>query len=100
MKLIIAALAFACLTGCGLPPDLPIVDLDEKDPVQTNRDMALCQAITSGTFAWGNPIATCMVGKGYTLMGTYRSYNKYEPKTPDPNYIPTSNRTRRRDVRS
>jgi hypothetical protein len=63
-------LSVACLlAACGVP--LPIVDMQGKDPVQTNRDMAYCQSSTANSFAWGNPIATCMKGKGYTLMGVY-----------------------------
>lgn len=34
-----------------------------KDPAQTNRDLATCQAYgNSLMFAAGNPIAMCMIG--------------------------------------
>ncbi len=33
--------------------------------------MADCQVSHGNTFAVGNPIANCMKGKGYTLMGVY-----------------------------
>ena len=70
MKRIAVLLAVVVsLAACGTP--VPIVDMQGKDPVKTNRDLAACQASTSGTFAWGNPIATCMKAKGYTLMGVY-----------------------------
>lgn len=70
MKKIASLLAIAAsLAACGVP--LPIVDMRGKDPVQTNDDLAYCQASTANTFAWGNPIATCMKGKGYRLMGVY-----------------------------
>ncbi|MEK7994570.1 MAG: hypothetical protein AAB403_12270 [Planctomycetota bacterium] len=49
----------------------PIVDLRGKDPVKVNQDMADCQVSHGNTFAVGNPIANCMKGKGYTLMGVY-----------------------------
>lgn len=78
------------LAGCA-GPDLPVIDLQGKDPVQANRDMAACQVYATGG-GWGNPIASCMVGKGYTLLGSYAGYNA-SSDTP-------SDRTRRRDVRS
>ena len=68
MKLTVFVVALLALPGCAIP--LPIVDMQGKDPVQTNRDMAWCQA-NHPAFAMGNPIATCMKGKGYTLMGVY-----------------------------
>jgi hypothetical protein len=68
MKLVAIGLAALALAGCAVP--LPIVDMQGKDPVQTNRDMAWCQA-NQPAFAWGNPIATCMKAKGYTPMGVY-----------------------------
>lgn len=61
-------------------PDLPVVDLQGKDPVQANRDMAACQTYAAGG-GWGNPIASCMVDKGYTLLGIYASYNKHDPNS-------------------
>lgn len=69
MKLMALFVAVVSLAACGVP--LPIVDMQGQDPVKTNPDLAYCQASTSNTFALGNPIATCMRGKGYRLMGVY-----------------------------
>lgn len=77
IKLISALGAVTLLAGCSVL-DLPVVDLEGKDPVQTNRDMSACQ-IVGASGGWGNPIATCMVNKGYTLLGVYASYNKHNP---------------------
>lgn len=57
-KLMCVALATVA-AGCA-GPDLPVVDLQGKDPVQANRDMAACQLYAQGG-GWGNPIASCMV---------------------------------------
>lgn len=71
----LAAVALVLAFGACSGPPSPIIDLEGRDPVQANRDMAWCQA-THPAFAWGNPIATCMRDKGYTLMGIYSNYNK------------------------
>ena len=85
LKLMFVALA-AMIAGCA-GPDLPVVDLEGKNPVQVNRDMATCQTYAAGG-GWGNPIASCMVGKGYTLMGTYASYNRHDPNSSNVVLVP------------
>lgn len=65
----VASLAIT-LAACGPPPN-PVIDMEGKDPVKANRDMAACQHETSDVFAWGNPMAKCMRAKGYAVIGVY-----------------------------
>jgi hypothetical protein len=68
---IVSLVAFALLVGaCGPPPN-PVVDMQGKDPVKVNRDLAACQMETADVFAWGNPMAKCMRAKGYVVIGLY-----------------------------
>lgn len=69
MRIGILLLLTGVIAGCGVP--VPIVDMQGKDPVKTNQDLAYCQSSTANTFAIGNPIANCMKAKGYTLLGVY-----------------------------
>lgn len=50
----------------------PIVDLKDKDPIQVNRDMAICQReASSKIIALGNAVTHCMQKKGYTILVEY-----------------------------
>ena len=54
------------LNGCQTAP-VPVVDMAGVDTVQYNRDLADCYDETPA-FAWGNWLATCLEGKGYTVL--------------------------------
>lgn len=65
--LIGSALAVAFVTGCAQPPNV-VVDMQGKDPVQTNRDLAYCRNKMMSEISWGNLAARCMRDKGYTVL--------------------------------
>lgn len=59
-------LMMVTVSGCS-PVPAPIVDMEEVDPVQHNRDVADCYA-NMPAFALGNPVTNCMRAKGYRIL--------------------------------
>lgn len=64
------------LAGCASNPP-PVVDLQGKDPVQANRDFALCQNDPYSVVQFigpnlmtdrGFPVSRCLEAKGYTVL--------------------------------
>jgi hypothetical protein len=62
----LSALVSVVIVGCGPVPE-PIIDKTGVDQGKYSRDLADCYW-SMPFFALGNPLATCMHEKGYTIL--------------------------------
>jgi hypothetical protein len=66
VRAVVIFMMLACAAGCSPVPE-PIVDKTGVDEGRYSRDLADCyQHMPS--FAFGNPVTTCMRGKGYNVL--------------------------------
>lgn len=70
-----AGIGFCLIMLAGCTPFSayrPNIDMHGVDLNRYEADMRDCESKSAGSgFEWGNPIAKCMVGRGYKLSHTY-----------------------------
>lgn len=72
MKILLTAIALT-FTACNFNAYRPNIDLYGVDLNRYEADMRDCEMSTADAgFSFGNPIAECMVKRGYRINHTYQ----------------------------